>query len=83
MGLPDYMAVKPMAPLGPLDTQIGGDHYKTMKIQPAEYCHANKIPFIEGNVIKYVSRWRNKGGIDDLKKAKHMIDLLINLELKA
>ena len=63
-----------------LSTQVGGDHYKKLKIQPIEYIHANNIPFPEGNVIKYVTRWRDKNGIKDLEKAKHYIDLLIELE---
>ena len=63
-----------------LDTQIGGDHYKTMAIQPVEYIHKNGIPFIEGCVIKYVSRWRNKGGVEDLRKARHFLDMLIAME---
>lgn len=61
----------------PLDVQIGGSHYKDMAIQPLEYCLANAIPFAEGNVIKYVSRWRKKNGVQDLKKARHMLDVLI------
>lgn len=63
-----------------LSTQVGGGHYKKLAIQPVEYIHANSIPFIEGNVIKYVTRWRDKGGLADLEKAKHFIDLLIELE---
>ena len=63
-----------------LDTQEGGTHYKSMKIQPVEYIHANGIGYCEGAVIKYVSRWRNKNGVEDLRKAKHFIDLLIELE---
>ena len=63
-----------------LETQVGGGHYKDMKIQPVEYIHANGIPFIEGAVIKYVSRWRAKDGVKDLKKARHFLDLLIELE---
>lgn len=66
-----------------LDVQVGGDHYKDMKIQPVEFIHANGIGFFEGNVISYVSRWRKKNGIEDLKKAKHFIDLLIDLETAA
>jgi len=62
------------------NTQVGGDHYKNLKIQPTEFIHANNIPFIEGNIIKYVIRHRNKNGIEDLKKAKHYIDLLIQFE---
>lgn len=66
----------------PLATQVGGSHYKDLKIQPVEYNHANNIPYMEGNVIKYVTRWRAKGGIKDLEKARHYIDLLIELEQK-
>ena len=65
-----------------LDNQVAGDHYKKMKIQPLEFIHANNIPFAEGCVIKYVSRWRDKGGIDDLEKAKHFLELLIELETR-
>lgn len=65
-----------------LKAQVDGDHYKKMKIQPVEFIHANGIPFIEGCVIKYMARWRGKGGIKDLEKAKHFIDLLIELESK-
>ena len=63
-----------------LDTQVGGDHYKNMLIQPVEYIHKNGIGFVEGAVIKYVSRWRAKNGVEDLKKARHMLDLLIEME---
>lgn len=64
----------------PLDVQVGGLHYKTMKIQPVEFCHANSIPFLEANVIKYVCRHKAKGGRKDLEKAKHYIDLLIAMD---
>ena len=63
-----------------LSTQIAGDHYKSHAIQPVEFIHANGIPFIEGNCIKYLVRWRAKGGIKDLEKVKHYVDLLIELE---
>lgn len=63
-----------------LDIQEGGDHYRRMKIQPVEFIHANGIPFVEGCVIKYVCRHVRKNGLEDLKKAKHFIDLLIDLE---
>ena len=63
-----------------LDKQEGGNHYKELVIQPIEYIHANGIPFAEGNVIKYVTRWRSKGGIKDLEKAKHYLEMLIELE---
>jgi len=68
--------------LSPLRTQVSGDHYRYHAIQPIEYIHANGIPFAEGNIIKYVTRWRDKGGIKDLEKARHYIDLLISLETK-
>ena len=63
-----------------LTKQEGGDHYKKLSIQPVEYIHANGIGYFEGNVIKYVTRWRDKGGLSDLHKAKHYIELLIELE---
>lgn len=63
-----------------LDVQVAGDHYKKLAIQPVQYIHANGIGYFEGNVIKYVSRWRDKGGLADLEKAKHYIELLIELE---
>jgi len=65
-----------------LHRQVSGGHYKDLKIQPVEYCHANDLPFIEGCVVKYVTRWRDKGGVDDLRKARHFVDLLIELEVK-
>ena len=66
----------------PLATQVGGDHYMKMTIQPVEFIHANGIPFIEGNVIKYVARWKQKNGLKDLEKARHYLDLLIELETR-
>lgn len=65
-----------------LDKQVSGNHYKDLPIQPVEYIHANALGYFEGNVIKYVSRWRKKNGIADLEKAKHYIELLIQLETK-
>jgi hypothetical protein len=62
------------------ETQIGGQHYAKYKIQPTEFIYANSIPFIEGNIIKYVMRHKDKNGVEDLKKARHYIDLLIELE---
>lgn len=62
------------------DVQIGGKHYKDLKIQPIEYIHANGLDYFEGNVVKYISRHRYKNGKKDLEKAKHYIDLLIELE---
>lgn len=68
---------------GALGVQVGGAHYKSMKIQPFEFVHANQIPYAEGSIIYYVSRWRSKNGIEDLKKARHTLDLLIEAEEKA
>ena len=59
------------------DYQVQGDHYARNHIQPIEYIMANKLGFCEGNVVKYVSRWKNKGGLNDLLKAKHYIEFLI------
>ena len=63
-----------------LSKQEGGTHYTKCSIQPIEYIHANNIPFAEGSVIKYVTRWRDKNGVADLKKAIHFLELLIELE---
>lgn len=65
-----------------LNVQVGGSHYRDMAIQPVEFIHKNRIGFIPGNVIKYVCRADKKGGIEDLKKARHYIDLLIEMEAK-
>jgi hypothetical protein len=62
------------------DYQIGGSHYKDKVIQSIEYILANNLDFCEGNVIKYVSRWRQKNGLDDLLKAKHYLEFLIERE---
>jgi hypothetical protein len=62
------------------DEQIGGNHYKLMPIQPYEYCQKNKLLSLESNVVKYVTRHRFKNGKQDLEKAIHCIELLIELE---
>lgn len=64
----------------PLEVQVGGGHYKGLKIQPIEYIHANSLGYCEANVVKYISRWKSKGGLQDLEKVKHYVDLLIKLE---
>ncbi len=61
------------------DTQTGGDHYRNMAIQPAEYIHRNRLGFLEGNAVKYISRYKYKGGRQDLQKAIHCIELLIEM----
>ena len=67
------------------DDQVGGNHYKLMMIQPTEYILANNLGFCEGNVVKYISRWRLKSkhgpNVEDLRKAKHYIDMLIEREV--
>ena len=59
------------------DTQVSGNHYSKLAIQPYDYCTVNKLGYIEGNVIKYVTRWRDKNGVEDLKKAVHSLQWLI------
>ena len=60
--------------------QEGGDHYKSLPIQPIEYITKNGLSYMEGNVVKYVTRWRFKGGVEDLRKARHYISMMIELE---
>ena len=62
------------------DTQIGGGHYKNMTIQPTEFIFKNNIPFIEGCVIKYICRHRSKNGKQDIEKAIHYLQLLMEME---
>jgi len=62
--------------------QVGGDHYKTKGIQPWDYIAEAGLGYFEGNIVKYVSRWREKGGLDDLRKARHYLDKLIEVEDK-
>jgi hypothetical protein len=57
--------------------QVGGTHYERMKIQPHVYAEENEMSFLEGSVVKYVSRYKHKNGLQDLEKAKDCIDLLI------
>ena len=63
-----------------IDKQVGGDHYKKFSIQPAEFCHVNNIGYLEATAIKYLCRWKDKGGIQDLDKAIHFIELLKEFE---
>ena len=62
--------------------QVGGDHYMTA-IQPIEYILANQLDFCEGNIVKYATRWKSKGGVEDLRKIKHYCDFLIERELES
>ena len=62
------------------DTQVGGNHYTKLAIQPMQYSMANNLDALQHTVIKYVTRFRDKNGIEDLEKAKHCIDMLIEFE---
>jgi hypothetical protein len=64
------------------DVQIAGNHYKTKAIQPWDYIVGNNLGYLEGNIVKYVSRWKDKGGVDDLKKAQHYLTKLIETQGK-
>jgi hypothetical protein len=59
--------------------QFGGTHYITKVIQPWDYIVANNLGYLEGNVVKYISRWKEKGGVDDLHKAAHYLQKLIEV----
>ena len=63
------------------DRQVGGTHYKDKAIQPWDYIVANKLGYLEGTIIGYVSRWQDKGGIEDVRKARHCLDKLIEVNL--
>jgi hypothetical protein len=63
--------------MNPYKKQVGGSHYKDMKIQPAQFINENNLPFAEGNAIKYICRHKHKGEVQDLEKAKHYIDMII------
>ena len=59
------------------DKQVGGSHYKKMKIQPSKFVTENKLLYPEGSVIKYILRHQDKGGKEDLLKAMHFIEMII------
>lgn len=63
-----------------LTVQEGGDHYKTLKIQPVEYIVANNLSFLQGNVVKYITRYKQKNGEEDIKKVIHYCQLILELE---
>jgi hypothetical protein len=64
------------------DSQVGGSHYKDNAIQPWDYIVANNLGYLEGNVVKYITRWRQKGGVDDLRKVVHYAEKLIEVATK-
>jgi len=57
--------------------QIGGSHYKDCDIQPIDYIVKNNLDFLEGNVIKYITRHKTKGGVEDIKKVIHYAELIL------
>lgn len=61
------------------DTQIGGSHYVDKAIQPWDYIWANGLGYFEGCIVKYVTRYAEKGGVQDLRKARHYLDKLIEV----
>lgn len=69
MGVPEYS--------NPLEVQVGGDHYKTLQIQPIEYILGNNLGWCEGNIVKYITRWKQKGGVQDIKKVIHYAEILL------
>ena len=69
------------AKLSANEKQVGGVHYQK-SIQPWDYIIANKLGYLEGNIVKYVSRWKDKGGVQDLKKAQHYLQKLIEVTEK-
>jgi hypothetical protein len=79
MTLEEEQELERMIATSALNKQVGGSHYRDKGIQPIIYIHANNLGFCEGNVVKYVTRWRDKNGVADLKKAIHYLELLIEL----
>lgn len=63
-----------------LEKQVGGDHYKKLKIQPIEFIIANNLTYPEGCVVKYICRWKDKNGIEDLEKIIHYVEIMIEEE---
>ena len=75
--MPRYFElVEPSATL----KQVGGDHYRTLAIQPVDYITQNKLDWCEGNIVKYITRWKQKGGVDDIKKVIHYAELLLGMQ---
>lgn len=64
----------------PSEKQIGGDHYRNKKIQPKDYAMANDFNYFQTLILRYITRYKDKDGIEDLKKGRHTFDLLIEYE---
>jgi hypothetical protein len=65
-----------------LTHQEGGNHYKDLKIQPVEYIDANQLDYFQGNVVKYITRHKSKNGAQDVRKALHYCQLILQLQYK-
>jgi hypothetical protein len=63
--------------------QVGGNHYSRYNIQPIDFIIDNNLDWCEANVVKYITRWRDKNGLEDLRKAMHYIQLLIDREVQS
>lgn len=74
------MEMESLETSNPLQTQVGGNHYKDFKIQPIEFIHANNLDFMAANVVKYVVRAKNKNGAQDIRKAIHYCQLILKLD---
>lgn len=61
------------------EKQEGGKHYKQLMVQPWDYIVANNLGYLEGNVVKYVTRWKHKNGVEDLRKAMHYLEKLLEV----
>lgn len=83
---PDFVPTgyvpRPVTKTAANDKQTGGAHYKKLAIEPWDYIAANRLGYFEGCVVKYVSRWKDKGGLQDLEKARHFLDKLIETQAK-
>lgn len=76
-GMTEQAWEESMQQVDALMKQVGGNHYASMKIQPVEFITANNLTFLEGNVVKYISRHHAKNGADDVRKAIHYCELIL------
>lgn len=76
----DTITTKEWDQMRAIDRQVGGNHYKDNSIQPIEYIISNNLGFCEGNVVKYITRYAAKGGVQDLEKVIHYVELLKELK---
>lgn len=70
----------PTPPSSALNVQVGGEHYKNLSIQPVAYIHANNLSFLEGNIVKYITRHKTKNKAQDIRKVIHYAQLILQLE---